>query len=302
MKHFYLLLIFSIVFLNANAQFDFYEDFEYAPGEPFGPWWYDCPSMCPIIADGSAQSGTKSAVVDFNSINGITLDFMEHVGGLDVDLMFYMYIPAGKEAYFYFDQNLPTTSASELIFGHFYFNQDGSSPGTAIIKDNYTPAGSEFTFSYPEDQWFVVNLNANIHYSTDDTWGLNVNGNQVVPFNTPLRDIDNNVIENFGGMTFFPISAQTEYFIDTINFVDVILEIETEGLTEFTIYPNPVQTSLNIKSQLPVINSRIYALDGTIIVESSIQEKLDVSSLAAGIYFVEVETSVGKSLQKFIKN
>lgn len=301
MRKYYFLLVICLSFMKVNAQFDIYEDFEYESGEPFGDWWYDCPSLCPIIGDGTAHSGTKSAIIDFSSPNGISLDFGDNSTYADIDLLFYMYIPTSKEAYFYFDEDLATAGGSNFVVGHFYFNEGGASPGSGIIKDNYTPTGSEFTFNYPEDEWFPVNFTAEINEVNGDTWGLNVNGTQVVPYGTPLNDIDNNDIDNFGGMAFIPASSETEYYIDTINFTDVILSIEASDYSKFLIYPNPVKSELYIDSEFPVISARIYSLNGIVVSETSSVEQIDVSGLSAGIYFVEIENSSGKMVQQFVK-
>ena len=80
------------------------------------------------------------------------------------------------------------------------------------------------------------------------------------------------------------------------------------GVTEidsnsFAVTPNPVSDILFITSEGALIQSiSIYSISGKrIISEASYANQIDVSSLIAGLYFAEITTSEGKSVQKFIK-
>jgi hypothetical protein len=69
------------------------------------------------------------------------------------------------------------------------------------------------------------------------------------------------------------------------------------------IYPNPVNTSLNIdsRSDLSIINSSIFDVNGKLILNSDDRPTIDVSKLNPGIYFIKVITDKGELKQKFIK-
>jgi len=67
------------------------------------------------------------------------------------------------------------------------------------------------------------------------------------------------------------------------------------------IFPNPVESKLNIDSEDPVRSLTICSLDGLIIKQNCDSESMDVSSLNAGLYFVRVTTEKRISLIKFIK-
>lgn len=71
----------------------------------------------------------------------------------------------------------------------------------------------------------------------------------------------------------------------------------------FVISPNPVAETLFITSEGSMIKQiSIYSLTGErIFSDASAADQIDVSSLKAGLYFAEIATSEGKSIQKFIK-
>ncbi|NHN26565.1 T9SS type A sorting domain-containing protein [Flavobacterium jejuense] len=74
-------------------------------------------------------------------------------------------------------------------------------------------------------------------------------------------------------------------------------------VTENTkIYPNPTKEKIIVflNNSLEFINSRIYNAMGQLVKESKSKE-INVQHLSKGLYFVEVETSKGKGVQKFIK-
>lgn len=73
----------------------------------------------------------------------------------------------------------------------------------------------------------------------------------------------------------------------------------------FSIYPNPVSSTLNLKTELNDFNYTIYSIEGKIVKQgnSNMSEtSVDVSNLNSGIYLVELESNGSKTIQKIIKN
>lgn len=70
----------------------------------------------------------------------------------------------------------------------------------------------------------------------------------------------------------------------------------------FIIYPNPVSNNLHIDyfGEKPEMIT-VYSISGKMLLEQSYLSSLDVSGLVSGIYFVEISSSEGKSVQKFVK-
>ena len=72
---------------------------------------------------------------------------------------------------------------------------------------------------------------------------------------------------------------------------------------EISIYPNPVNNELNIKTAHQPENIRIYSLDGKLLAEKANKDlnKVDVKNLPSGTYLLKVNTKQGEHQVKFIK-
>lgn len=75
--------------------------------------------------------------------------------------------------------------------------------------------------------------------------------------------------------------------------------------SNFSIYPNPVSSTLNLLTELSYFNFTIYSVEGKIVKQGTsnrTQTAIDVSNLNTGIYIIELESNGSKSIQKIIKN
>ncbi|QRM90715.1 T9SS type A sorting domain-containing protein [Lacinutrix sp. WUR7] len=75
----------------------------------------------------------------------------------------------------------------------------------------------------------------------------------------------------------------------------------------FSVYPNPTESLLTIKSKVALNSLTIYDVNGRKLnaielSNNALQYELDVTTLSNGIYFLEVHSSNAKQTQKFIKN
>ncbi len=91
------------------------------------------------------------------------------------------------------------------------------------------------------------------------------------------------------------------------NYVCVILD---EGIDEnigshITVYPNPVSSSLKIKSEENIIELMVYNNMGQPVIRvgglNTKQHELDVGKLPPGIYFIRIETKNHFAVRKFLK-
>lgn len=69
------------------------------------------------------------------------------------------------------------------------------------------------------------------------------------------------------------------------------LSIEEFVSSRFTVYPNPTTGELNIQSKLPIIKIEIYNNLGQQILTQEYAEKVDLSQLKTGIYFMTIHDS-----------
>lgn len=83
------------------------------------------------------------------------------------------------------------------------------------------------------------------------------------------------------------------------------LAIENFSNAAFSLYPNPAQHVLNIKSNdaITMKMAQVYDLNGKAILESEItNDAINVESLATGTYILLLRDSNGKDYsQKFLK-
>lgn len=83
-----------------------------------------------------------------------------------------------------------------------------------------------------------------------------------------------------------------------------VLSITENGFQSIQIYPNPVADRLFISSEnLQIETIAIINLQGRqVFSEKNETQSIDVSNLSEGLYFIEISSSEGKSVQKFVKN
>jgi len=78
-----------------------------------------------------------------------------------------------------------------------------------------------------------------------------------------------------------------------------IINVETGKIN---IYPNPIQSELFIKSELPISKVEIYSLTGALLLsENNFAGKISVSSLLKGTYIVKIYTEKGLTVSKVLK-
>jgi hypothetical protein len=70
---------------------------------------------------------------------------------------------------------------------------------------------------------------------------------------------------------------------------------------DFTVYPNPTASSISIKAKYPSNSIRIIDLLGNEIKREGFTNKLDVSDLNAGTYFIQLMYEDYSQSLKFIK-
>jgi Secretion system C-terminal sorting domain/Copper type II ascorbate-dependent monooxygenase, N-terminal domain/Copper type II ascorbate-dependent monooxygenase, C-terminal domain len=76
---------------------------------------------------------------------------------------------------------------------------------------------------------------------------------------------------------------------------------QTENL-DIKIYPNPVNDFLTIELEEEINSVKIISLDGRILLNKFSENKIDVSTLSAGIYFVEIKTERSSYRKKIVKS
>lgn len=76
---------------------------------------------------------------------------------------------------------------------------------------------------------------------------------------------------------------------------------EMDSKIQLMIFPNPVETSFSISSDVPIHRVRIYNASGENIKDVLAQEIYDLSNFASGIYYLEIITDHQIYYKKLIK-
>jgi len=83
-----------------------------------------------------------------------------------------------------------------------------------------------------------------------------------------------------------------------------ILSVDENSALNFSLYPNPTTGLLFIASEQIVVDAiTIYNLSGKRVSQQQlIARTIDVSAIPVGMYFIEITSESGRTIQKFIKN
>ena len=81
------------------------------------------------------------------------------------------------------------------------------------------------------------------------------------------------------------------------------LGIEENTNNFFSIYPNPTNGVLNIKSATSITEITVYNNLGQLLFTSEEKNQIDISSLSQGIYFLKIQDESGQiETKKILKN
>lgn len=292
-----LVLLFSMYFCYAQ----FSDDMEWIVGDCPSHWYGNPPESCPLVVTSMARSGKQSGLIPNDNVTDVLLDLGSKIFG-EWALEFWMYVPSNKEAYFNLQGEVPITTG-ELIVGNFFFNQDTANPGVGSIDDTVM---GEVLFNFPHDQWFSVIMSFDLTSGmANATWQLWINEIEVIQNGTPFNNQAGDIPTSLGGIDFFSISSNNEYFIDDFCYADSgfcsIAGVQDFSNLLFSVFPSPAQNTIHINTREDIIRIIIYSQLGQKILVQNSNTKIDVSHLSSGLYFVELETETGKGIQKFIK-
>lgn len=281
-----------------NAQF--VDGLEWISGNCPEHWLGNPPLDCPTISTDYVHSGLQSGFV--NQANGSS-DAILNLGNKTSgvwNFISWIYVPSGKEGYFTIQGEVPL-DLGEKIVGNIFFNKEGKHPGEGVIDD--TALGAVY-FDFPHDQWFRVIMVIDMSLGIDlATWWLYVYNQTVIPIETPFTNEVGDIPTGLGGIQFFAASSNTAYYLDDLIFNDkpLILSANNYPENECQVFPNPVHDLLSIHCPTENPKISIYSQTGQLIEFEWNYNQTDVSVLPNGLYFVQIITSEGKSLQKFIK-
>lgn len=103
---------------------------------------------------------------------------------------------------------------------------------------------------------------------------------------------------------FFDFNFPIETNLTETEVVEILGTPDFDFESAFTIFPNPVESILNIRSKKDdeITSVEVYSLTGQLTMAIPVStERINVSSLANGTYFIKINTIKGSAHSKFIK-
>ncbi len=231
----------AVVFLLTLQSFaQFIDDVEYPPGATPGDWWVcnnspPCNGLPSIM--GGANTGEYSIIV-----GALPFDYSLSLGNRTSGvwgLSFYMFVPTNKEGYFNL-QGIVPIGTGEWIVGNIWFNQDIANPGGGYI-DNCV--GAPVNFNFPHDEWFRVIMNFDLSAGiAEGTWEMYIGEEEVIQAGTPFTDANGTIPTSLGGVSFYDITGDTFYYLDTFAYTEGPIPPATE-FTDDMEYPAGIPES-----------------------------------------------------------
>ena len=298
-KNYFLVALLSFVMVTMNAQFT--DDIEqYATGTPVdGENWLEWAAGIGYgtSSDAYAYQGTQSMTVGGDGVDPI-LDLGNKIFGTWY-LTHQMYVPTGKVAYMNIQGQTPIGSG-EWVIGNWFFNQDGANPGVGSIDDS---ALGVVEFSYPEDQWFEVQVNVDISLGIAlATIHIMVDGVDVLPVGTPFTSADGTTATSLGGINIYSISAENEVYFDDYVFADSVLETQDFSAKGFKSAMS--NGTLTMRANENINSVAIYNMLGQQVYNAnvnSMNSTVNMSNLANGTYIVKVNINGVEGSVKVIR-
>ncbi len=240
---YFLATVLGFLFTFYGAQAQFTDDFNWVPVGDCPPWWTTWPGGCPDIGgNGGCNPPYTGYIRPSDPGGGDVVDSILDLGNQtsgDWSLNFCMYIPSGREGYFNL-QGIVPPAGGEWIVGNIFFNQDLVAPGEGWIDDS---ASGPVIFSFPHDQWFDVEMNFDLTGGmANATWEYIVNGSEVIPAGTAFTNSNGDVPTSLGGVNFFSVSGDNEYWIDLIDFTNNTPNPGTDDFYDTMEYITPMAT------------------------------------------------------------
>ena len=164
----------------------------------------------------------------------------------------------------------------------------------ATGTDSLSYAGAVYLFEKNKlNEWTQTEKIVASDRNSSDHFGEHVmidSGNVMVASkNNSYNSQGADYIHHAGAVYFFEFSEHTGINSDF-------------GSVDFIIYPNPVKSSIYIKSEKEIESLHLYSLLGELVGQNQFKNSIDVSELSGGLYWAQVHFKSGKiAFKKFIK-
>lgn len=191
-------------------------------------------------------------------------------------------------------------SNTRLLQGVAYLNNAGTfgtylitlqTGGLTLNADTWYRLGFGYDTTTGQPYW---------RFNTNPSVTIN-SANYAGPF--PIEEID--FLMSVPTTNTVSTSVLFDNYVARATNADTLLDIESNlvDYNNIRIYPNPVTNILNISNpnNFEIKNVSIIDINGRVVKNQSDFSQINVSDLIAGVYFVTIESTDGKTTKKFIK-
>ena len=176
-------------------------------------WWTTWSGAAGTAEEGAvstsqAASGNQSLLIDGTTAGDDCVLNCGNINGGAVALVWKMFVPSGKKAYYNLQRNVPVGTGSWITGG--YFNDNGT--GFYLINSDTSH------FNYPHDTWFdvthVIDIDNDTAFYYIDTTLVATNS-----FHLAENGPGNPAVKTLGGVDFYPLDATYTYYLDNLQLV-----------------------------------------------------------------------------------
>jgi len=279
-----------------NAQTTIFQENWDGQGSGISSWTlYNVDGRIPVSAAAASGDGLPALVT--NAWNTLSLTQIQNSGALTY--LTYAYPTAA------------TGMAGNVAVANSWYNPAGVANDWLVSPQINIPAGSTGV----NLTWSAASLGAAAYLENYKVY-ISTTGNQVANFTTILKTVTN---EPFSGMYHtvdlssyvgqnvyiaFRDDSNDEYImlLDNIKITSTNTLATTDIVKKQTYFsPNPTSDFINIKTDSKINSVSVVDLTGRKVNVKLDRDKVDVRSLPAGTYLINIETKDGVSTEKFIK-
>jgi hypothetical protein len=308
MKHLYTTCILFAACLFSKAQTVIFSDnFDsYVPGtgivasNPAWSYWNASTNSDAVVDSNQSFSANNSCLV-----NGTNTDLILPIGPYTSGIYFVdfkMLLPQGSTGgYFNLLHVWNATSTNYEWAVDVFFDADGS----CYITSGGTQNPANFVAQVGE--WFDIQVQV---YLNDDLGIILANGNEILSFPWSINNGNGAAgtlqlaALNFYGTNF--ANTNGTYHIDDVKVTEQppLFTTATEKKNGLSLYPNPAQDFFIVSGlESNDCMMTLSDLGGKTILCNSLNianNVVDVSALEAGVYFVTLQTQIGRTVKKLV--
>ena len=322
---------------NYNVDTNDYEIVYSAFNQPIGNWDV---SNVTYMSYMFRSSNFNQDIGSWDVSNVLNMDYMfsysnfnQPIGNWDVSNVSSHYLPPENEYCCYdgmlamfrnspFNQDISnwdvsSVTAMSYMFANTPFNQDISIWNVGNVRMFGYMFWNAESFNQDLSQWNIENLGwieSDFLYGIFDNSGLTYENYDNVIISWSQQNILNDAPEWVN--SYKSIGAEGVYYCNSEEARQILINngwtindagyncdtagIDDLGITSFYIYPNPTKDYINIDCS-SFESVAIYNILGKELIKET-SNRIDVSSLSKGVYFIKISDGINSSTKKFIKN